>query len=658
MSENGIVPGPSFHRLNCVAEWSTTLAILLAMLLAIGCGRPDPGPPRGQTPPHPVSDSPPTTDHGSAIQPDSPPDHTPAVNDGAGEPSQEETAKEQTETTPKTDEPESDTVPGLSDREVLFVDWPAPRVALMVTGNQFGFLEPCGCSGLDTQNGGLVRRSTLLRQLADRGWPVIPVDAGNQVRRFGRQAEIKFQITIEGLRNKMGYRAIAFGPDDLRLPAPELVAVVAPSGPEPSPFVCANVTIYDPSFTSRYLVVEGGGKRIGITSVLGERNQMKVNNADVTMRDAAESLTEIWPKLRDQQCDLYVLIAHASMDESIALARQFPQFPIVLTTGGAGEPTREPDPIEGTNSQLIQVGTKGMYAGVIGLFDDPVTPLRYQRIPLDSRFPDTDEMLQLLAAYQEQLRVVGFEGLGIRPQPHPSGREFVGSDTCRTCHGKEYRIWKDGLNGRPGYHAHAYETLLNPPERGSIPRNHDPECLSCHVVGWNPQRYFPYDSGFISFEQTPELINVGCENCHGPGSAHVAAENGDLDADDAKLDELRHQMVLPLAEAERTCLECHDLDNSPGFQEQGAFERATGSESNTDRQRGDVYALGIRDRSRRCSFGVRRLVAALVLAAATGHALLHRRTVCAAPEKAMTSHHTPKRTLQRHRLCALLGATG
>lgn len=463
--------------------------------------------------------------------------------------------------------------PDHLDREPLFVGWPQPKVALMVTGRQFGFMEPCGCSGLDNQNGGLVRRRTLLQQLVERGWPVVPIDAGNQVRRFGRQAEIKFQITIEGLRNKMGYQAIAFGPDDLKLPATELVAVVAPSGSEPSPFVCANVTIYDPSFTSPYLIVEKGGKRIGITAILGERHQREVNNSDITMRGAAEGLAAVWPALRAERCDLYVLIAHASIDESVALGQQFPQFSLVVTAGGAGEPTREPDPIEGTKSQLIQVGTKGMYAGVIGVFDDPTTPLRYQRIPLDSRFADSEEMLQLLAAYQEQLKAVGFEGLGIRPQPHPSGRTFVGSAECRTCHGKEYRIWKDGQNDHAGYHAHAYDTLLNPPERGNIPRNFDPECLSCHVVGWNPQRYFPYESGFLSMEQTPHLINVGCENCHGPGSAHVAAESGDLDLEESEIEELRRQMVLPLSEAEQTCLQCHDLDNSPGFQEKGAFER-------------------------------------------------------------------------------------
>ena len=52
--------------------------------------------------------------------------------------------------------------------------------------------------------------------------------------------------------------------------------------------------------------------------------------------------------MQQAKCDLYVLIAHASMEESIALAKKFPQFPLVVTTGGAGEPTLEPETVEGT----------------------------------------------------------------------------------------------------------------------------------------------------------------------------------------------------------------------------------------------------------------------------------------------------------------------
>jgi hypothetical protein len=475
--------------------------------------------------------------------------------------------------------PGTSTSPAASDsggkvlREALFEKWPKPSVALVLTGRQYGYLEPCGCSGLENQNGGLVRRSTLLKQLEERGWPVIPIDAGNQVRRFGRQAEIKFQITVEGLR-KMGYQAIAFGPDDLRLPAPELVGIIYPNPDEPALFVGANVTVFDPSFTSAYRVLEKGGKKIGVTAVLVEDDRNPINNEDVILESAEAGIAKVWPQLQQAQCDLYVLIAHASLEESKELGRKFPQFRVVVSTGGAGEPPRDPDTIEGTDNWLVDVGTKGMFAGVVALCDDREKPLRYQRIPLDARFPDSRAMLELLKAYQDQLEAAGFEGLGIRPQPMPGGYEFVGSETCKDCHRRAYKVWKEGRDDHAAKHSHAYATLQHPPNsRGGIPRNFDPECISCHVVGWNPQKYFPYRSGFLSLEATPHLTDVGCENCHGPGSKHVAAESGDEAVDDDEMTARREKMWLDLKDAEQKCLECHDLDNSPDFQVEGAFER-------------------------------------------------------------------------------------
>jgi len=115
-----------------------------------------------------------------------------------------------------------------------------------------------------------------------------------------------------------------------------------------------------------------------------------------------------------------------------------------------------------------------------------------------------------MAAYQEQLKGVGFAGLGLRPAAHPmaetNGR-FVGSKKCQACHEKSYDIWKKSK------HASAYDTLVELVP----PRNFDPECVSCHVVGWHPTRFFPYQSGFESLEKTPHLTNTGCEDCHGPG---------------------------------------------------------------------------------------------------------------------------------------------
>src|SRR5262245_17084271 len=73
----------------------------------------------------------------------------------------------------------------------IFVDWPKPDVALVFTGEQDGYLEPCGCAGLDNQLGGLKRRFTFLKELRDKGWPVVAMDLGEQEKRTGVQAGFK-----------------------------------------------------------------------------------------------------------------------------------------------------------------------------------------------------------------------------------------------------------------------------------------------------------------------------------------------------------------------------------------------------------------------------------------------------------------------------------
>ena len=100
--------------------------------------------------------------------------------------------------------------------------WTKPAFAFFITGRQHGYIEPCGCTGLDFQKGGLARRQTLHAELKAKGWPLVPIDVGNQVRRFGPQPAIKFQTTMNALR-KMDYKAVGIGPDDLRLDVGELL---------------------------------------------------------------------------------------------------------------------------------------------------------------------------------------------------------------------------------------------------------------------------------------------------------------------------------------------------------------------------------------------------------------------------------------------------
>jgi hypothetical protein len=444
----------------------------------------------------------------------------------------------------------------------LFDGWPQPQVALVLTGQQLGYIEPCGCTGLENQKGGLARRHSLLKQLAtERGWTVVPLDVGNQVRRFGKQSEIKFQQTAEALR-QMGYKAMTLGADDLKLPAGDLLNGTNPPDKE-SLFVSANVALLSRELQPTHVVIEAGGKRIGVTAVLGDKYEQALKSDELVHSPAIESLQPVCEKLKESRCDLLVLLAHAPVEEARKIAAETAIFDLVVVPGATTAASLELEEIEGAKGKLLKTGTKGMFAGVVGVFDDPKRPLRYESVPLDAQLPDSPQMLKMLAEYQERLRTE----IELTPQPHPSGRSFVGSEKCGECHTKAFEKW----SSTP--HAHATDSLVHPPNsRGEIARHYDPECLSCHVTGWEPQKFFPFETGYLDLQKSPLLQHNGCENCHGPGSAHVAAEEATDVGDSAKR---REEMKLPLAGgvAERKCLECHDDDNSPDFHSEGAFAK-------------------------------------------------------------------------------------
>ena len=447
-------------------------------------------------------------------------------------------------------------------------DWPKPAMTFFITGRQYGYIEPCGCTGLEFQKGGLARRKTLYNDLVGRGWDIIPIDLGNQVRRFGPQAAIKFATTMSALKD-MDYKAVGLGPHDLRIESGELISEIV----DETPLVSSNVMIAGLPVSGGHKIIKSGKYRIGIASVMGENEQRGIRSPDIEFKKPAQAVAEAHAQFTKAKCSLMVLLCYASTEETKAIAMSSAQardFRVVITAGGADEPALEPIRIPGTRSFMVQTGKKGMYVGVLGVFPASNVPMRYERIPLDKRFKDSPDVLQSLTNYQQQLETIykkDWSKLVMKPVDHPTGRKFLGSAACQDCHETAYEKWLTTP------HHEATHSISNPTERSDIPRHFDPECLSCHVTGWNAQDYYPYVSGYTELEASKHLHGNGCENCHGPGSAHVAAENGDDDLTDAQIESIRKSMVLPLASAQERCLTCHDLDNDPNFHEEGAFEK-------------------------------------------------------------------------------------
>ena len=58
----------------------------------------------------------------------------------------------------------------IKENGPIFVDWPKkPKVAIVITGMEEGYIEPCGCAGLDFMKGGMGRRCCVHRRAPQTG---------------------------------------------------------------------------------------------------------------------------------------------------------------------------------------------------------------------------------------------------------------------------------------------------------------------------------------------------------------------------------------------------------------------------------------------------------------------------------------------------------
>lgn len=114
---------------------------------------------------------------------------------------------------------------------------------------------------------------------------------------------------------------------------------------------------------------------------------------------------------------------------------------------------------------------------------------------------------------------------------------YVGTERCRACHSAAFEVYTNTA------HAHAWATLEN------AGKDCDPTCIGCHTVG------FEKPGGFCRLADAPDYANVGCENCHGPGSGHVQ---------NPTQPEAWASAFEPKP-SEPTCVECHNPEHSDTF---------------------------------------------------------------------------------------------
>lgn len=426
---------------------------------------------------------------------------------------------------------------------------PGHRIRLVLSGQLEGRLEPCGCAS--GQLGGLSRRVFHLQQ--ERGNHDLKIEGGNLIAPGLLPASMLDEQKLDtalSVLDRAGYQVVCVGPEDLRLEVDALARTFA-------------------AFSGTVLASDLHS--LGEAPEFTPKNHFDGTFGDTSVRVASLTLSlpegadrhfalrppaEAWKQAMDgvPAKTLKILFAHGPESKVRGFATLSPRPDLIVSISGA---VSEPPP-QATLAQdgvpLVFPGTRGrlLLNLTLARTTNASQVTRYQPVQLrDSETApgamDDRTTTEQILAHRQLVKDLELRDAMAEQLPIEGGATYVGSESCKTCHGKAYEVWKNSKHG------HAW-TTLEKAEAGELkmesgkarygwPVTHYPDCVSCHVVGYGQV------SGFVNPKKTPHLAHVGCEQCHGPGSAH---------------------MKLPVKETIQRgnaagCVTCHDFEQSPDF---------------------------------------------------------------------------------------------
>ncbi len=382
------------------------------------------------------------------------------------------------------------------------------------TGNELGALKPCGCSG--GQLGGLDRRFAILDSVPKQSRLII--DTGSLVKNDGEQDLIKFNILIQAF-GLLDYDLVSLSEKDIE--------------------IGKNLSLLDGTITAVNMISSHRTADLDLPVKFSKRLLLKDKTVTVTVAafnaksESIERVRELFPPEAGGQSINILISNHCDPAIIDSIASSLPFVDCLVCPTESDEPMVIGDP-DG-KPLVFSVGRFGRHVCGLQITEDTKSKdglkLSFFDIPVGEDLEQESSLVELYSDYQQIVRQYNL----LEKYPRftlPDGLKYDGSDSCASCHEYEYIEWMN----KP--HAKAFATLE---KAGS---QYDPECVICHVVGMD------YESGFISERKTPLLKNVGCENCHGPGSEHN--KNPEV-------------VLTTITEPNSVCITCHTPEHSNDY---------------------------------------------------------------------------------------------
>lgn len=406
---------------------------------------------------------------------------------------------------------------------------------LLFTGADRGILEPCGCT--KGMLGGIGRRAFLLEaiQSGADGKRCLTLATGGLSGGTTALEVLRYETVLMAL-GEMGYDAAALGPEELALGLDRLRDAVEIAG---FPFILSNVAFpgeEDLPFRKSLTISDRGSIAFTIYGIIAPSLCSDLPDG-ARVADPGEV---ILPPRGTGDREMTVVLMRGSRKEARALREKIAAPCLVIYAALDSEPQVMDFGLKEGDITVVTPGDRGRFVGLATLLSEGSgRDLRVTRVrpePLDPTLPESDTVLFAEEIYRTRIEIEEILEKMTERFDHPSGAAFSGSESCRECHPKTYAVWSASA------HARALSTLV------AAGRDYDPGCLSCHVTG------FGYRGAFRSAGDTPHLLNVGCESCHGPAGDHG-----------------KNTESYPGAMV--SCTACHDHYHSPGFDRKSAWKR-------------------------------------------------------------------------------------
>lgn len=410
---------------------------------------------------------------------------------------------------------------------------PTNALTLIYSGNLDGELEPCGCSP-EGDSGGIRRRATKLAELRQDNPRLILLSSGGLINNTSPNDRITADYIFKGFAT-LGFDAIGVQWRDLAF---GLDAVTKRS----LPWVASNWEANNNAENDRplhHIDIVRDNVTIAFFAWIdpSQSPHRKMLGQHALVNNDISNLAQMLASAK-QKNKMVVLSTAEPLDQ---IEKTIPLQNIdILIIQSAYEVYAEPHRIlqkdDAHLTVVLQPGSRGMRLGRLDLHTDNhgnIREFQSSVIALPTTIPDDPKMADWYASYNATVKTDYLQRVEARKAQASGIRPYIGVKACKTCHPREYQIW------RKSDHANAFNTLAK------VSKSFDPGCLRCHTVA------FHQEGGFLDDLITHHLANVQCESCHGAANEHVKSQG-------------QKPLSNPQVDA-AICKQCHNHEHSPTF---------------------------------------------------------------------------------------------